>query len=399
MLLRHILFRASAIHRRRISRMALWLVLTSWAAFATGLAHAETADPIFGDGLEGYAPARLIVHYPAGAHTISARGDGGGLNWLQGAALTRTGNTFTRMIEVAAPAEWKPLLDDATYSLGPNYPVGPGQTVEIWPHFTTTKGEVSILIESFASNVLGNSRPIYVYLPPTYLENTLATLPVVYMHDGQNLWASHPEWAFGGLTWQVDTAFDNAAGDGTFKEAIVIGVARTTDRTYEYTPTVDPDYMDGGGADLYLQMLVEELKPQVDNMLRTRPEASSTVMSGSSLGGLVTAYAGRTRATVFGRIAALSPSAWWDSDVIVGMVQTTPAAPNRPLRVYVDSGDAQTENEADTNALVAAYISVGYVEGIDLKHVVQAGGQHNETYWAQRFPGAMAFVLGARDAN
>lgn len=360
-------------------------------------AGAASTDAIFGDGYEGFAPARLIVHYPAGAHFISARGDGGGLSFAQGATLARTGDTFTRMLEVAAPAAWKPLLDDVTYAIGPNYPVTTGQTVEIWPHFTTTQGSVTTLLAAFHSTVLDNTREIYAYLPPTYIENTDVALPVVYMHDGQNLWAAHPEWAFGGVTWEVDTAFDDAANNGTFKEAIVIGVANNSNRIYEYTPTNDPSYPGSGGADLYLQMLVQELKPAVDNMLRTRTDTSSTLMAGSSLGGLVTAYAGRTQPTVFGRIAALSPSAWWDSDVIVSDVQTTPLAPNRPLRVYVDSGDSSADSVTDVNALAAAYASVGYVEGSDLLHVVQPGGQHNETYWAQRFPGAMLFLLGPRD--
>jgi predicted alpha/beta superfamily hydrolase len=217
------------------------------------------------------------------------------------------------------------------------------------------------------------------------------------MHDGQNLWAAHPELALGGVTWQVDTAFDNAANNGTFKEAVVIGVPSNAQRIYEYTPTVDSGYPTGGGADLYLQMLAQELKPAVDMMLSPRTDTASTLMAGSSLGGLVTAYAGRTKPTVFGRIAALSPSTWWDNDVIVSDVQTTPAAPNRPLRVYVDSADTSADSVTDTNALAAAYVSVGYVEGTDLLHVVQAGAQHNETYWAQRFPGAMLFLLGPRD--
>lgn len=367
------------------------------ACLAAQPANAALPDAIFGHGFELFPPARLIVHYPAGAHFISARGDGGGLSFAQGKTLARTGNTFTTVLELSAPAAWIPLLDDVTFAIGGNYSIAPAQTVEIWPHFTTTQGQVITLIASFHSTVLDNTRAIYAYLPPTYVENTEATLPVVYMHDGQNLWAAHPEWAFGGVTWQVDTAFDNAANNGTFNEAIVIGIENNSNRIYEYTPTVDPDVQAGGGADSYLQMLVDELKPAVDGMLRTRTDTSSTSMAGSSLGGLVTTYAGRTKPTVFGRIAALSPSAWWDGDVIVGDVQTTPAAPNRPLRVYVDSGDSPTENVADVNALVSAYMSVGYVEGTDLLHVVQPGGQHSETYWAQRFPGAMLFLLGPRD--
>jgi predicted alpha/beta superfamily hydrolase len=369
----------------------------AFTCLAARHAGASVPDAIFGNGFEVFPPARLIVHYPAGAHFVSARGDGGGLSFAQGKTLARTGNTFTAVLELSAPAEWIPLLDDVTFAIGGNYSIAPAQTVEIWPHFTTTQGQVITLIAAFHSTVLDNTRAIYAYLPPTYLENTEATFPVVYMHDGQNLWAAHPELALGGVTWQVDTAFDNAANNGTFKEAVVIGVPSNAQRIYEYTPTVDSGYPTGGGADLYLQMLAQELKPAVDMMLSPRTDTASTLMAGSSLGGLVTAYAGRTKPTVFGRIAALSPSTWWDNDVIVSDVQTTPAAPNRPLRVYVDSADTSADSVTDTNALAAAYVSVGYVEGTDLLHVVQAGAQHNETYWAQRFPGAMLFLLGPRD--
>jgi hypothetical protein len=123
-------------------------------------------DAIFGDGYEGFAPARLIVHYPAAAHFISARGDGGGLSFAQGKALARTGNTFTMFLELAAPAAWIPLLDDVTFAIGGNYSVAPGQTVEIWPHFTTIQGNVSALIAAFHSTVLDNTRDLrYLHRP------------------------------------------------------------------------------------------------------------------------------------------------------------------------------------------------------------------------------------------
>src|SRR5262249_7211506 len=118
--------------------------------------------------------------------------------------------------------EWKPRLDDTTWAHGPNYHVAPGQTVDVWPHFTTLKGQVQTLIPTFHSNVLNNDRAIYAYLPPSYYENTDATFPVVYMHDGQNLWAALPKLAAFG-TWNVDTAFDNAAEQGTCSAGGVVG--------------------------------------------------------------------------------------------------------------------------------------------------------------------------------
>lgn len=371
----------------------------------------------------------LRVHYPAGAHAITLRGSGGGLSWTSGAPTQVAGDVFSYAIDaLAAPIEFKPLLDDQTWARGPNYHAAPGATVDVYPHFTATAGQVVTLIASFHSNALNNDRAIYAYLPASYAENTDATYPVVYMHDGQNLWAALPQLAFSG-TWNVDTAFDDAAehgacssstltgwsaqpfgaaptlctGDGdctagacvTFPEAIVIGVANDANRIYEYTPTTDPSYPQGGGADLYLKMIVEELKPVIDGQLRTRPDAASTSLAGSSLGGLVTAYAGLKYANVFSRLGELSPSSWWNNDVIVGDVQQSPQSP-RPTIVYVDSGQGSADDEADTDLLAQAYLGLGYVDGVSFRHVIQPNAAHNETYWAERLPGALQTLLGAR---
>ncbi len=405
---------------------------------------AEGGTPPSSSGSDGGSDASALpagtalvrVHYPAGTHAITVRGSAGGLNWTTGVATTSGGtDTFTFSLSgVTATIEWKPLLDDTTWALGPNYHVASGQIVDVYPHFTTAKGAVSTLIADFHSTVLNDDRAIYAYLPASYAENTDATYPVVYMQDGQNLWAALPQLAFSG-TWNVDTAFDDATAQGacssstlagwgaqplggtpttcngdsdctagqgcaTFPEAIVIGVANDAERAYEYTPTVDPSEEDAGlgplgGADQYLQMLITELKPQIDKTLRTRPDVGSTVLSGSSLGGLFTAYAGLKRPDVFGRIAALSPSSWWDNDVIVADIKATPAGV-RPLVVYVDSGQGTADDEADTDLLASAYLGLGYVDGANFRHVIQPGAAHNETYWAERFPGAMQLVLGQR---
>jgi predicted alpha/beta superfamily hydrolase len=391
--------------------------------------------------------ATIRVHYPAGTHSITVRGSGAGLNWSTGQATSVSGDTFTYTLpSISSMIEWKPLLDDATWARGPNYHVSPGQTLDVWPHFTTITGQVQTLIPTFhSSNPALPDRPIYVYYPPSYYENTDATYPVVYMHDGQNLWAALPSIAFG-ATWNVDTTFDNAAesgacssatvpgwgaqpfggtpatcnGDGdcstaspgacqTFPEAIVIGVANTgANRMYEYTPVTDSSetfcnsspYC--GGGDAYLTMLANELKPTIDGMLRTRPSFASTAMAGSSLGGLITAYAGcqqgKPYSNVYGLLAELSPSSSWANDFIIPDVQATPGAPNRPLVVYVDSAQGQsTDDETTTDMLAAAYLALGYVDGTNFRHVVQpAPADHEEKYWAQRFPGAMQLVLGTR---
>jgi hypothetical protein len=88
---------------------------------------------------------------------------------------------------------------------------------------------------------------------------------------------------------------------------------------------------------------------------------------------------------------------WWDNEVIIADVQASAGAAPRALRVYLDSGDSGPSNDdvTQTTALTQAYVGVGYAEGRDLMHVVQAGGQHSEIYWSQRLPGALRFLLGA----
>jgi predicted alpha/beta superfamily hydrolase len=139
-------------------------------------------------------------------------------------------------------------------------------------------------------------------------------------------------------------------------------------------------------------MLAEELKPEIDATLRTQPDARHTSIVGSSLGGLTAAYGGIARADVFGLVGALSPSSFWDMQVMLSKLATVPNRTHRAARVYLDSGDIN-DSMTETATLAQAYRNVGYVDGVTFKYLVQAGATHSETYWAQRLPGALAFLL------
>src|SRR5262249_46371254 len=149
----------------------------------------STDGPAAGDGGGGgndLAPpggALIRVHYPAGSHAMAIRGDTAPLDWMKGVSLSTTdGQTFTyTFAQLAQPAQFKPLLDDATWSHGPNYTVAPGSTVDVYPHFNATAGRVFTLFPSFHSTILNNDRAVYAYVPPSYDENPLATFPVLYM--------------------------------------------------------------------------------------------------------------------------------------------------------------------------------------------------------------------------
>lgn len=344
------------------------------------------------------APAKTIVrvHYPAGSKKIALRGSVAPWSWDKGVAMTAgADDTWTFEADaLTTEAEWKPLLDDATWSRGPNYKIKPGTTVDVYPHFVNAKGKVEKRWPSFASTALGNTRGVWVYYPPTYLENPRAKFPVVYMHDGQNLFDATT--AFGGNEWKVDETMDAAAEDGTIREALIVGPENTSNRIYEYTPTSDAAYSPSGGGDKYLKLLIDELKPKVDAELPTLPSRENTVIIGSSLGGLISSYAGVKSASTFGLVGAMSPSTWWNDKVLIGMVAGSKDP--KPLKVYVDSGDSGSSSDdvVNTKQLADTYLSIGYVSGTTFQYVVQKGAIHNELYWAQRLPGALAFLLGPR---
>ena len=370
---------------------------------STPKADSTPADDARSEATDGATTGktRLRVHYPAAGKKLTVRGATAPWSWTTGVAMTDAGDdTFTFETDaITIATEWKPLLEDATWSRGPNYVVKPGQTLDVYPHFTTAVGTVTKKWPAFHSTTLGNDRDVWVYLPPTYLENARVRLPVVYMHDGQNLFDA--SLAFGGNEWKVDETMNAAAEDGSIREAIVIGVGNTSARMDEYTPTFDASVGAGGKGDKYLTMLATELKPVVDGALRTEPGRESTAIMGSSLGGLISAYAGTTRAETFGMLGALSPSTWWDSRVILADVAATKGKTPLPLEVYVDSGDSGTSSDDVTNTkqLAQTYRDLGFVDGTTLDYVVQKGATHSEVYWAQRLPGALQFLLGKRQAT
>jgi predicted alpha/beta superfamily hydrolase len=352
----------------------------------------------------------IRVHYEGMPGAITLRGGAAPLSWTEDAAAIEEspGVWVFQTRELAAATEWKALLD-GDWSRGANYHVAPGDTIDVAPHFVEATGEVTTF--TFDTDHIGDPRTVWAYLPAGYDENTRATYPVIYMHDGQNLFDDGEV----GAEWRVDETMNAASESGlcpnlttrctndgecggarceSFHDTIVMGIENGRGaRIDELTPSVDEDY-GGGDAELYLRALIEDLKPRVDAEYRTREGRESTYIMGSSLGGLISSYAGVRHADVFGRVGAMSPSTWWDDRMLLGEVAAIPSLPQRALVVYVDSGD---DGMADTADLADAYEAVGYVEGADFHYVYEPRAMHNEAAWARRLPAAFMFLLGPRE--
>jgi len=247
-------------------------------------------------------------------------------------------------------------------------------------------------IRGFHSNVLGNDRDITIYLPPGYNGRDDARYPVLYMHDGQNLF--EPERAFiPGQHWRLAEAADEAIGSRVARPMIIIGIDNTgSSRIDEYTPTHDAARHGGGKANDYGRMIIEELKPAIDAQYRTLPDASNTALGGSSLGGLATLHLGLKHPDVFGHLAVMSPSVWWDNRAILSGVDSF-ASPQRP-RIWLDMGGREgVEGLNDARALRDLLRMKGWRDDADFNYFEDRRADHSERAWAKRTPAVLEFLF------
>jgi predicted alpha/beta superfamily hydrolase len=233
-----------------------------------------------------------------------------------------------------------------------------------------------------------------VYRPPGYRDDRVRRFPVLYMHDGQNVFDRATSAT--GAEWSVDETAQRLIESGAIEPLIIVGIYNAGERRIdEYTPTRDPKKNMGGKADAYARMLVQEVKPFIDRRYRTLRSAPNTGLGGSSLGGLLTLHLGLRFPTVFNRLAVLSPSVWWDDRAILRDVDALPA--KLPLRIWLDAGTGEGEEVTrDSRLLRDALVRKGWVEGQDLAYLEAEGAGHNEQSWAARVESVLRFLFPVR---
>jgi len=242
----------------------------------------------------------------------------------------------------------------------------------------------------FESKILGNTRDLTIYLPPGYDERDARRYPVLYMQDGQNLFDGRR--AFAGNPWRLGEAVDEAVGKFAAEPLIIVGLDNTGPaRVDEYTPSRDHE-RGGGRADDYGRMIIEEIKPMIDERYRTRPDADSTAIGGSSLGGLVSFYLLLKHPNVFRRGAVMSPSVWWNGREILGQVERLGDG-ERP-RIWLDVGGKEGRDAvADVRALHQRMLAKGW-NNKNYHYHEEKKADHNEHAWAHRSPMMLEFLFG-----
>jgi predicted alpha/beta superfamily hydrolase len=250
-----------------------------------------------------------------------------------------------------------------------------------------------IVHRGFRSRILPDRRDLIVYLPPEYEADALRHYPVLYLHDGQNLF--DPETSFiKGRTWQVREAADAAIAAGEVEPLIIVGVYNTGDRRLaEYTHERDWQ-MGGGEADSYGALLTRELMPWIAEHYRVRAGREHTGLGGSSLGGLVSLYLGLKYPEVFGRLAVLSPSVWWNHKSILGVLNETAPLLRHLPRIWLDVGDREGRTTLkDTELLAKRLRAQGWRDEETVHFEKVLGGTHDEASWALRVRPMLRFLF------
>lgn len=283
----------------------------------------------------------------------------------------------------ARPAKYAPLA--ALCNLLILCGAGPVAAEAVRPG--TAQPNVHVLPTPFVIPGLDRERIVRIYLPPGY-EESRRHYPVLYMHDGQNLFDDATAYAG---EWGVDETL-NALAKARALRVIVVGIDNGgADRIHELNAWDNPEYGKGEGEQ-YMAFVVSVLKPWVDQHYRTRPDRRHTAIMGSSMGGLISSYALSRYPEVFGAAGVFSP-AYWLAPQVFDYAAAHP--PPSDERVYLYAGGSENETMVPGTERMAAVLRRAGLPARNLEVRIVPVGRHNEAAWRAEFPRAVAWLFGA----
>ncbi len=341
------------------------------------------------DGIDRRDTTVLRAIYPQGRGRLTLRGGTAGLDWFADRAPDEVAgdvSTFRLDIPHFDPVQLKLVREDGKWMVGRNAVIGRGDEVVLRPAFDRNTGDLSGL--RTIDLPWGGALHIRVRLPPSYSEQDYHRYPVLYSQDGQSIWSDGTD-PFG--TWGLDHVIDELWDVGAVDEMIVVSIDTGEGRLDRLGPIPDPKCGGGLQGEEHLRGMVEILKPLIDAEYRTRPDRASTVLLGSSMGGLFSMWAAWTHPHVFGGAICLSPSFWWGERFMLGLVSKS--CPHPRPNLYLDCGIAASGFEHDastrdgvhnTRAMYRALREHCYGVDDDLYLLSWTGHHHDASSWAAR---------------
>ncbi|MCF8348454.1 MAG: T9SS type A sorting domain-containing protein [Bacteroidales bacterium] len=250
---------------------------------------------------------------------------------------------------------------------------------------STAAENVQILDEAFYMPELNRSRRVWIYLPPDY-DQTNSRYPVLYMHDGQNIFDAYTSYVG---EWEVDETLNRLYAQG-IQVPIVVGIDHGgAERINEYLPWINNQY-GGGLGDEYIEFLVQTLKPTIDERFRTLPDKDNTGVMGSSMGGLISQYGALKYQDVFSKAGIFSP-AYWISDSV--WIFTSQVEKQQNMKFYQMIGGAEGEEYVKGMWNIHDTLAGKGFEENELRSVEIPGGQHTESLWRDHFATAYLWLF------
>lgn len=241
------------------------------------------------------------------------------------------------------------------------------------------KGMVMVLDTAMTMPELApRTRRIWVYLPTGY-DQTKKKYPVLYMHDGQNLFDAR--YAFAG-EWGIDEISDSMRS-----RYIVVGIDNGGQKRMQEYNVEDHERFGKGEGEAYLQFIVNQLKPFIDQRFRTKSDKKHTAIAGSSMGGLISYYAGIQYPHVFGRIGVFSPSFWIVRDLKSSWSQ---AKVSKSQLWFFYAGGKEGETMVPLTKEVEQQIAQQFKAKTYLE--INPDGRHQESAWRQAFPAFLSRI-------
>jgi enterochelin esterase-like enzyme len=232
-------------------------------------------------------------------------------------------------------------------------------------------------------------RPIYVYLPEVAERDHRRRFPVVYCHDGQNIW-DDPHCCFGHGGWFLNRIVDELSAEEKIEPVILVGIPNSHARYREYTPGKSYDDI---FEHPYANFVCDVVKRYVDRKFPAKRDRKNTALLGSSLGGLVSLWMAHKLHETFGKAACLSGAFEFKDRRRTSFAEFLAERPHQQIRIYLDAGTVK-DGAALTRKVRDIYLRRGWRLGEDLMHHEEKGAEHNERCWRERVWRALVFLFG-----
>jgi predicted alpha/beta superfamily hydrolase len=245
--------------------------------------------------------------------------------------------------------------------------------------------KIEVISEEFEIPELIRTRRVAALLPHDYYESD-KRYPVLYLQDGQNLFDDYAPYGSWGVDKRLAYLSERGMGD-----LIVVAIDHADkDRMSEFTPSFKTTLGRGDGRK-YVQFLAERLKPYIDEHFRTRPESEYTGIGGSSLGGLISIYAGILYPRVYDLLMVFSPSLWVTPRIPFNVMKLTHKYRGR---IYLYGGEAESENMVPNMRRFSEQLreQTGSTQ-LEIRLEIDPLGQHNEARWGREFPRAVEWLF------